>query len=174
MGELFDLIFSNFLIVAAIIGGIISWFRGMSKEREAEQPNRRPSPPTPSASSTPEREERPVERSIGDAMQSGRDRINDYYEEKRKRLEEVSDRENGIGSSAEDTFSYETPNKPIHTSSHSKNKKQTKSLKKPTDELEMIDFKQLNKKRLREGIIMSEVLGSPRAYRPHQSHPRKR
>ena len=37
MGDLFELLFSNFLIVAAVIGGIISFFSRMGNDQEDER-----------------------------------------------------------------------------------------------------------------------------------------
>lgn len=163
MGDLIELIFSNFLILAAIIGGIISWFSGMTKENENKQrPEKKTSPIPPAYPSGPSRNFQEAETKD----QSGEDRLRDYYETKQKKLAEV------------ETFRSEEHQKEdeemyAHTSAESRKKQKISSelnLNGPLIE----KTRKWDKKRLAEGILMSEVLGPPRARKPHSSHPRKR
>ncbi|ARI77021.1 hypothetical protein [Halobacillus mangrovi] len=172
MGELLDLIFSNFLIVAAIIGGIISWFSGMTKD---EEKRKRPmGSPRPDPSPEPQRSS-PTSMSPSNnesrEMKSGKDRLKEYYEEKQRRLDEVSDHRKNQAD-AQHTFTYETPKKDVHTlmSRDINSEKQNKEFYAEG----WSQSQKWDKKRLAEGIIMAEILGPPRAHKPHRSHPRKR
>ena len=169
MGDLIELIFSNFLILAAIIGGVISWFSSMSKENEPKQrPGKEgnPVPAPPSYPSGPAQDSEPEPQS-----KTGEDRLKEYYTEKQKRLKEIS-RSGGLGepigehSQQMEDNSQTGPNKQKNSNSTAKQL----SEKGPLIE----SARKWDKKRLAEGILMSEVLGPPRAHKPHQSHPRKR
>jgi hypothetical protein len=172
MGDLLDLIFSNFLIVAAIIGGVVSWFSRMTKDEEQKKrpmgsPRTEPTPAPDGPSSTTM-----TQTSNGKhEMKSSKDRLKEYYEEKQRRLDEISDHR-AEQSDARQTFTYETPNKDTHCAM-----RRTMGSEEQHHKLKMDgwrDPKKWNKKRVSEGIIMAEILGPPRAHKPHSSHPRKR
>ena len=165
MGDLIDLILSNFLIIAAIIGGIISWFSGMTKENETEKrPDRNPTPKPSTYSSGPSPD-------IEQKGRTGEERLKEYYETKQQKLNEMSDsdssneRERGVWEPMEpntQSAMQAQNNKPSKASELSENGPLVESARK------------WDKKRLAEGILMAEVLGPPRAHKPHSSHPRKR
>ncbi|WP_062513820.1 hypothetical protein [Halobacillus sp. KGW1] len=158
MGDLLDLIFSNFLVVAAIIGGIISFFSGAGKkEQQADKPAR----PMPSSSPAPEKV---PEQKVEADKTSGEDRLKRYYEEKQQRLNEVQQsRERMRGSERRSSG----PGPQVEVTS-------AQSAGTGRKEVSVANPKSWNKKKLAEGILMAEVLGPPRAHKPHSSHPRKR
>ncbi|MGR9049323.1 hypothetical protein ACQ4XT_11900 [Halobacillus faecis] len=163
MGDLIELIFSNFLILAAIIGGIISWFSGMTKENGKKQnPERKTSPIPPAYPSGPSPDFRETE-----AMEkSGEERLKDYYETKQKKLAEANTARN-----------EETQEEEEGIYSHrSESRKRTQTVSEQLNQNGPLIEKtrKWDKKRLAEGILMAEVLGPPRARKPHSSHPRKR
>ncbi|QAS54148.1 hypothetical protein [Halobacillus litoralis] len=169
MGELFELVFSNFLILAAIIGGIISWFSGMSKEKDTKKESEKKRVPRPSTYPSGPGSDAPPERT----MKSGEDRLKEYYEEKKKRSEELS------GGNQEtdpiNAYSYDNPEDDAHTVRVHKDNGRKDAASRLIENGPLIESaKKWDKKRLAEGILMAEVLGQPRAHKPHSSHPRKR
>ncbi|WP_101844327.1 hypothetical protein [Halobacillus sp. Marseille-P3879] len=171
MNDLIELIFSNFLIVAAIIGGIISWFSGMSKE-ESDKQDRAPKQPKPTKTPSGPMQHRPyaekaeeVKSRTKEAAQETKGRVEEYYEQKKQRLEEMADYQDRRAQESL-TFDQKDLNKDkmeVFVQDDSVERKS--SLKYST---------KFNRNRLAEGIVMSEILGQPRAYKPHSSHPRKR
>ncbi|RWZ60036.1 hypothetical protein EQV77_01690 [Halobacillus fulvus] len=177
MQELLDLIFSNFIIIAAIIGGILSWIGGQSrKEDEANKPRRSTGPFMPE-----QQRERPTESSSfpEQTQKTGEERLKDYYESKQEKLKEVKEDLSRGSKPLEpiSDFSYETPNQDIHTVMQEKEARPGKESRKISDYDKVSNLSRPEKwdrKRLAEGIVMSEILGRPRAYKPHTSNPRKR
>ncbi|WLR46227.1 hypothetical protein LC065_11505 [Halobacillus litoralis] len=162
MGDLIELIFSNFLILAAIIGGIISWFSGMTKENENKhKPEKKTSPIPPAYPSGPSRDLQETETKD----KSGEERLRDYYETKQKKLAEAET------AHAEDRQREDEEMHPHMAPSRKKQKVSSElNLNGPLIE----KTRKWDRKRLAEGILMAEVLGPPRARKPHSSHPRKR
>ncbi|MCA1009722.1 hypothetical protein [Halobacillus halophilus] len=168
MGELFDLLFSNFLIVAAVIGGIISFFSRMGSEQEDERKQNQPRPTSYPNGPSEEAEER-------GPVRTGQKNLQEYYEEQQEKIKGYS-REN-VSQDPQKTFTYETPNKDIHTSDKIQDGQMERYVPQEEDVPNLPKLKKLNKwdkKRLAEGVIAAEILGQPRAYKPHRSHPRKR
>ncbi|GEN52027.1 hypothetical protein [Halobacillus faecis] len=163
MGDIIELIFSNFLILAAIIGGIISWFSGMTKENEKKQnPERKTSPIPPAYPGGPSPDLKETEAK----EKSGEERLKDYYETKQKKLAEANTARN------ED---HQEEGEAIYSHSmESRKSKQTVSEQLNQNGPLIEKTRKWDKKRLAEGILMAEVLGPPRARKPHSSHPRKR
>ncbi|WP_226583137.1 hypothetical protein [Halobacillus litoralis] len=170
MGDLLELIFSNFLILAAVIGGIVSWFSGMTKEKETKQKREKNNAPSPSSyPSGPRSIEKPEEP----RMKTGEERLNEYYEEKKKRMDELS----GGAQEADPIQAYSYDKIDEAPQSHgNRNKKYAKDTPRQLsiDGPLIESAKKWDKKRLAEGILMREVLGPPRAHKPHSTHPRKR
>ncbi|CDQ18041.1 hypothetical protein SAMN05192559_102218 [Halobacillus karajensis] len=165
MGDLIELIFSNFLILAAIIGGIISWFSGMTKESENKQrPDRKTSPVPPSYPSGPNPD-------LEEKAKAGDERLTDYYKTKQKKLAEVKEgRKQSVDQPRLSDSEGETYTQPSFLQ-----KEQRISRSQLNQEGPLIEnTRKWDKKRLAEGILMAEVLGPPRAHKPHSSHPRKR
>ncbi|UOQ46346.1 hypothetical protein MUN89_10765 [Halobacillus salinarum] len=73
------------------------------------------------------------------------------------------------------TFTYETPNKDIHNApiQEDEMKVHIEKNKHPGSTRSSRKIK-WNKKSVSDGIIMAEILGPPRAYKPHNSNYRKR
>ncbi|MFG6148477.1 hypothetical protein [Halobacillus sp. B23F22_1] len=174
MNELFELIFSNFLIVAAIIGGLISWFSGMNKE-DSEKQGGAPKQPKPTRTPSGPMQQKPVRGSMDKAQdlqrqsrevaQDTKGRIEDYYEQKQKRLDEMSDYQ---GERTQESFTFDEKDL-------NKNKMEVFVQEEPNTKKTSLKYStKFNRNRLAEGIVMSEILGQPRAYKPHSSHPRKR
>ncbi|MFC7060675.1 hypothetical protein [Halobacillus seohaensis] len=169
MNDLLELIFSNFLIVAAIIGGLISWFSSMNK-KETEKQNR-PNQPKPTATPSGQRNQRPQvpEKELargGEVASKTNNRVDDYYEQKQKRLDDLQDYQANRDQKSL-TFDENTDSDPnelevfVQEGSNKKNSS-------------IVYSNKWSRSRLADGIIMSEILGQPRAYKPHSSHPRKR
>ncbi|MFD1018800.1 hypothetical protein [Thalassobacillus hwangdonensis] len=187
MEALLDLIFSNMLIVIAIVGGLISWFRGMQgDEKEKRQPQKRPmqqkSEPSPSPTpSGPARRPEPVRSERQPKEDKSGKKMEDYYREK---VEEATQTlSTGVnkhtkGAIGDDsitgyTIGYETPNQDIHNAIPDyRHKSKARSKKKPAPSLSVT--RNLNRKKLSESIMMAEILGPPRAHKPHQMFDRNK
>lgn len=164
MGDLIDLILSNFLIIAAIVGGIISWFSGMTKENETKRPDRSQSPkPSPYPSDpSPDLEQK---------GRAGEERLKEYYENKQQKLKEMTDSK----SSSERERGVWEPMEPNAPSAIQGQKNKSSKASQLAENGPLIESaRKWDKKRLAEGVLMAEVLGPPRARKPHSSHPRKR
>ncbi|ASF39948.1 hypothetical protein CEH05_12705 [Halobacillus halophilus] len=170
MGELFELLFSNFLIVAAVIGGIISFFSRMGNDQEDERKQNQPGPSRYPSAPSEEAEERGPLRT-----EAGQKSLQEYYEEQQEKIKGYS--KDKVSKDPQRTFTYETPNKDIHTTGKIQEGQMERYVPEEDPVPNLPKLKKLNKwdkKRLAEGVLAAEILGQPRAYKPHQSHPRKR
>ncbi|UOQ93778.1 hypothetical protein MUO14_01935 [Halobacillus shinanisalinarum] len=166
MGDILELLFSNIVIVAAVIGGIISFVSRLNKKEEEKpkHPKRSSFPSGPTNSQQPTMTQEPEEMKETASTSDGR--MKEYYEEKQKRLDEMREYQKERGQQA--TPFSQTNEEFDH---HVDDQQDDDSMKRKSVFSNSIQW---DKKRLAEGIIMSEVLGPPRAHRPHRSHPRKR
>ncbi|UOR12272.1 hypothetical protein [Halobacillus amylolyticus] len=164
MGDILELLFSNIVILAAVIGGIISFVSGLNKkEKEKSKQPKQPSSPLSTSSQQPSTNQEPEQMKESASTSDGR--MKEYYEEKQKRLDEIREyqKKRGQRSTPSSQTNEELDQHADDEQAGSVNKKSAFS-----------HSNQWDKKRLADGIIMSEVLGPPRAHRPHRSHPRKR
>lgn len=152
MEQLFDLLFSNFIVVAAIIGGLISFWNSMSNKDKEKEPAKVPARPKQATQQIPSSEK------------SNKRQIETYYE--------VKDRYQSEGGASYETTSQELHRAPMERFTPEDG--QPLPVNPPVSIKGISNSKKWNKKRLAEGIWMSEILGRPRAYKPHHSHPRKR
>ncbi|MCA0970038.1 hypothetical protein LCM20_05510 [Halobacillus litoralis] len=164
MESLIELIFNNIFIIAIAIGGIISWLGRVTGNEDEKETTRMPSGPVHDESLEPMT---PVEASPP-PEKKGEDRLKEYYEKKQETLEKAKSYEIGGGSS------YETPNRDIHTMERIVPKKPKKTNKHAVPSAHSFKTKDWDQKKLAEGIVMAEILGPPRAHKPHSSHPKKR
>ncbi|WP_082233795.1 hypothetical protein [Halobacillus massiliensis] len=167
MNDLLELIFSNFLIVAAIIGGLISFFSNAGKKEEQRKQEGRPQnrPQSNTRPSSRQTSERPTSKqpAAGSEMyQENRDdikrSIQDHYEQRKQEVEERKEAYDYIRSK-------DRMGKPLEV---------LKQEEAPKEKLKVNYTENWDRSRLADGIIMSEILGQPRARKPHSSHPRKR
>ncbi|WP_188453619.1 hypothetical protein [Virgibacillus oceani] len=158
MEGIFDAIFGNFLVVLAIIGGIVGFLKDKSKndsDRDHNKPNRVPKPTaTPSGGNYQSQHQSPpvqtymntqtMEEQQEEQMQQLAERMN------ADRVQRADNRQHDaiIGSTLKKRSSFDAHNK-------MKMKKQVK--------------RNLTGKGLTDGIIMAEVLGPPRAVKPYKS-----
>ncbi len=166
MENILELIFSNFLVVAAVIGGLISFFTGLNKNKEGKG-SPVSSPTTPSEpSASPERAEKPVFDRTDENIPNSQEHTRNYYDEKQKRQEELMEYQKNRGQ-------YPIPSTQTGAGSmYDPNGIQVEYGKERKNAIRY--SRQWNKQKLADGIIMSEILGAPRAYKPHRSNPRKR
>ncbi|MBA2173553.1 hypothetical protein H0266_01425 [Halobacillus locisalis] len=166
MEAFFDFIFGNIFLVAVIIGGIISWWRGVNNSDDEKETTRMPSGPFPSSTREPSLER----ETEGSPEKTGEDRLKEYYEVKKEQVEKNSE-----DKGAEKTFTYETPQRDIHTWKMERFVPNEENPDKPLGSIKSLKNKnRWDRKRLAEGMVMSEILGPPRAHKPHSSHPKKR
>ncbi|TGB04263.1 hypothetical protein [Halobacillus salinus] len=167
MEGLIEFIFGNIFIIAIVVGGIISWFSRVMGGDDERETTRMPSGPMQQPADTPPQkvESQPPRSS------SGEDRLRDYYEKKKDTLAKAkNEQEIGGGSS------YETPNQDIYTNPFEQEEQLQAERKKtqPVSPVSQLNIKDWDRKRLAEGVVMAEILGPPRAHKPHSSNPRKR
>ncbi|SEA96541.1 hypothetical protein SAMN05421743_111108 [Thalassobacillus cyri] len=174
MGNFIDFILNNIFLVAVFIGGIISWLNRMNGEQEEERPKRQPSPPnrTPSGPVRPKTEqvERDEQRPGKAAVESKMER---YYQEKQKHIKDISDRnigdKQGTGS-----FTYETPNQNIHDALPDQMERTKPRQYGKNETAPSLSIKSnLNRKKIAESVMMAEILGPPRAHKPHRTFSRR-
>lgn len=164
MDSIFDLIeglFSNFYIVIVIIAGIIGLFKSNTEKQKQEQRKTQTNPrPTATPSGANQRKPERVRATRAEQQQTiSMKTIEEQQEEQMKRL---AGKYNANAKQAVDTShtafkgenSLREPEK--HTSeNHNQLKKQMRN--------------NLGRKGLINGIIMAEVIGSPRAKKPYRS-----
>ncbi|MFQ3542730.1 hypothetical protein Q7A53_01470 [Halobacillus rhizosphaerae] len=165
MQNLFDMIFSNVFVLLAIIAGVFSWFKRMRSKEDKPIPS---GPAVPKQDKDPERELEP--HTV--FSEQSRDRVGEYYDKKKKQLQDADQKENGKQSTI---FTYETPNKDLHRQEVKGRELEVYVAGNDHSSTSPIKVnKKWNKNRIAEGIIMAEILGPPRAYKPHRSQIRKR
>ncbi|MFD2926010.1 hypothetical protein [Halobacillus naozhouensis] len=166
MGDILEILFSNFLVVAAVIGGIFSFFSGLNKKKQ-EKGSRKPSSSVPTGpAASPEPAIKEVSEQRDENIPDSQTRTRNYYDEKQKRQEELQEYQKNRGQDL--TSSTQTgigaPYGPDGI-----------QVDYGTQKKNAIRYsRHWNQQRLADGIIMSEILGPPRAYKPHRSNPRKR
>ncbi|WP_068674339.1 hypothetical protein [Oceanobacillus sp. Castelsardo] len=164
MEAILEAIFSNFFLILVILSGIFSFFK---KNTEDQKKNKTPSkqktkPKTvqPSARSTETTKKRPVYTSkIEDTIQESLQQLS-VEEQQKAQMERLAEKFNTnkeIGRTIEQGLDFS------QSFSNSKILK-TKQIEKRTD-FNM----RLKRNDLVQGVILSEVLGSPRSKKPYQT-----
>lgn len=161
MEDIIDLIAGNWFLIALIIGGIIKVLSGASEDHEEKRQKPVPRPrtqaprptPTPSGGGNRPNTVKPVpvqSVSIEEQQQKQLDQLaGKLLTDQKQTLTDMRDEDHHAQS-----IDHEIPKmKPNTNYEHVKYKKQIKG--------------QLTRNGLIEGIIMSEVLGPPRARKPH-------
>lgn len=146
------------LVILAIIGGISSLFKDKLTEQPKKNPDQpsRPTPPVPDSS-------------------QGKQEDQSRYEPSQKEIEMQEQRDSQMQQLAERMNVNTEENEEEHSVDLDNTLKEpTKEKKTPETDMEKRVRNNLNRQGLIDGIIMSEVLGSPRARKPHQSAITKR
>ena len=172
-----DFIFDNFFIVLIIAFGIINLFSrgGKSKTQEQRRQQEQPGKPASSRMERAEREsqEEPKGSVLGrmaQSMESAFEEISGQFEQE-KPQETIADQQRK---------QYEQLKKEVqneyaeYTDEESHKTLKKKSVKKQhkghSEKVENADLEHLmTRKGLMQGVIMSEVLGPPRALKPYRS-----
>ncbi|WP_233881087.1 hypothetical protein [Virgibacillus halodenitrificans] len=160
ISDFFEAIASNFFIIALIIGGIISFMKDNTSKGKKQEPFNRPeSSPQKQPYSQPTVQNEQLE------TQSQAEEIgNTLAEQQRKRMEELAEREQVYSARSKDEINRHDAilgNTSEQPSEVALSHKQRKFKKQVTANFE--------KKGLANGIIMSEILGPPRAVKPYKS-----
>lgn len=146
MEAIFDTVFGNILVLLAIVGGIVGFIKDRSKkEDQSRRPYTPPNPtPTPSVGYDVPSEEKSYEVSVEN--------------QQTYRMEEQQDTNihRAVKNGEHDAIAKSTLRKP--SNGLNKNKRMKRQIKS-----------NLSKQGLVNGVIMSEVLGSPRATKPYRS-----
>lgn len=170
MDELIDLIFSNPLFLILIIGGIISLFRGSSDQKnEQNQRTNRPKPVPNQHTRTQPHRQRSETRRV-EPKQEAVHSIS-IEDQREKQLEQLTSR---LGSQAADSEHSGLKNRPKIA-----DQKRTAEIQSLHNQKVKAEFKRKFKKNLSrsgliDSVIMSEVLGAPRARKPYRSVVSKR
>lgn len=170
MEKLIEFIMSNLFLIIIIIAGIMSFLGNQQKEKQNEQ-KKKQGPQTRQSSIPPERkqaesrgqqlgrmstESQAPMKSVEEQQQEQMERLADQFQtETKERVDELTE-----------NVDMESALKEIQTDNSQQEKQQLKR--------QMRD--NLKGKGLMSGIIMSEVLGPPRAIKPYRNviHERKR
>jgi len=183
MEEIINFIFSNFIIVLIIIGGLAKLLGGDNKEQQEKHTKRTPSPIETKQQTTTSREytaekykQRPIndnatpnqvgeDSSIGEAISIG--------EQQQKQLEQLAGKMKTEAIQDFDNLSNQADNEHrIMTTSLSKGLNEKASVNfnnKPKKEVKKQMQNRLSRKGLIESVIMAEILGPPRARKPYKS-----
>ncbi|GGC92083.1 hypothetical protein GCM10007216_23530 [Thalassobacillus devorans] len=169
MENFINFLLNNIFLVAIFIGGIISWLNRMNTEQEEERPKR----PPPQQKQTPARPVQPGMERMDRTERSqqkmpGENRVEKYYEEKKRQIKDISERNIG---DRQDTgsFTYETPNRKIHDAIPGQMER-TKPMQDGEKAATSLSIKSnLNRKKIAESVMMAEILGPPRAHKPHRT-----
>ncbi|MFC3039098.1 hypothetical protein ACFOGI_02390 [Virgibacillus xinjiangensis] len=153
MGNLIEFIFSNFFIVIMMIAGLMGFFRNSKQEEQhPERPIPRPAPASPPQQT-----------------QSGRQRKEETIvssesikEQQNKQIDRLAKHLHTAKTTGDtDSRLTDTLESPL--------REPGKGLTKQQEETRSSIKRNLNRKGLVNGIVMSEVLGPPRAKRPYRS-----
>ncbi|RDW21765.1 hypothetical protein [Oceanobacillus chungangensis] len=171
MGGFFDLIFDNFFIVVIIISAIMGLFGKKSEdaEKKKQQSNRpKPAPNPVSRSQRNERQEaNPTagsKQARSNTPQASKPMVStiSIEEQQKAQIERLKGKYNSGQNKAINDLSHHALVESRVTQSVSELSKEQANYKKQLRE-------NLTRKGLVNGIIMSEVLGSPRARNPYRS-----
>lgn len=168
MDSIIDFIFSNFLILFIVVGGLVKLISGNSKNSESDT---KTTQPVQSRRQSQERAGNRENRPNSTSKQSSSENTTSVSieEQQQKQLERLA------GKAATSTVqnydslkeqSYDSDNRHTISKSSQNNKKEFTKNK-------IAVKRQLNKKISRNGlidsVIMAEVLGAPRARKPYKS-----
>ncbi|MEC5422215.1 hypothetical protein QGM71_01745 [Virgibacillus sp. C22-A2] len=167
MQGLFDAIFSNFFIVIIIIAGIIGFLRDNTAKQQQQQKQQQERKPVnrPNPTNTPsEGYSRSQQGRSRDSKPQRTYSTSTIEEQQREQMERLADQYNssteikqGMDKLSSNAITDDNSLEPINELS-TKQKKLKRQI-----------GKNLNKNGLVNGIIMAEVLGSPRALKPYRS-----
>ncbi|WP_085991869.1 hypothetical protein [Oceanobacillus senegalensis] len=163
MEGLFEAIFSNFFLILIVISGIIGFFRNNSGEDQKKKQSNRPMRPE-----TPSNRNQRADSHSKPINQSSPTMTMTVEEQQQQQMERLASR---LKTNANQPLDDNTENPMINEnlaglSSHNYSKEQ-KELKRQIGT-------NLKGKGLIQGIIMSEVLGSPRGRSPYRNVIQKR
>lgn len=173
MNDLLDLIFSNPLFLILIIGGLISLFRSGSGNKNEQQQQRSQSPRQPEQS----RQRQPGMGQHSPQSQSKERvvRTTSSEERRQKQLEHLTSQ---FGGDTKDIKQDAVANSNEHSGLTSRPKIADKRRKAETASLHNEQTKRRLRKKFQnnltrngliDSVVMSEVLGSPRARKPYES-----
>jgi len=168
MDQVIEFIMNNLFLIVVIVSAIFGFFSNQQKEEEKnqrKQPHRSPARPTqrPVPANRTESKGQPLGRmntekaEIEEAMDS-------IGEQQQRQMEELAQ---NLNTQAQEAVN-EVRNVPGELSDILK-EAEIKSLEQERTRLKKQVQGQLKGKRLMNGIIMSEVLGPPRAIKPYRS-----
>jgi hypothetical protein len=169
MEALLELIFGNFFIVLLIIVGILGFLRDSSaKQKEEERKRRsRPTKPVPQASRNPQSSRDDSRTTVRDTLEKARETISSVSveEQQKDQMEKLADRFNTRANEKLDEVQ-----EGVTTAARNVLQEADKvDLSKEQEQIKKGVTQSLRGKGLINGIIMSEVLGPPRARKPYQS-----
>lgn len=161
MGNILELLFGNFLIIIAIVGGIISWInRSRSSDKGKDSREFQPNP-TPVSSGDVEKGQEgngtKKDNQFPSSLEGG---ANSYYDQKEAMVKEAN-------SKLEESASLQTNEISNDGTTQNNIKVHKKREKNNKAGLSVNDY--LTRKGIAESVIMAEVLGSPRAKKPYRS-----
>ncbi|MFA1820451.1 hypothetical protein ACDX78_09755 [Virgibacillus oceani] len=168
MEALLELIFGNFFIVLLIIVGILGFLRdNAAKQKEEERKKRsRPTKPVPQASRNPQSSRDDSRTPVRDTLDRARETVSSVSveEQQKKQMEKLADRFNTRANEKLDEVQ-----EGVSTGRSVLQEASKVDLSIEQEEIKAGVSQSLKGKGLINGIIMSEVLGPPRARKPYRS-----
>ncbi|MBM7554725.1 hypothetical protein [Thalassobacillus pellis] len=159
MGEILELIFGNIVIIAAIIGGIISWVsRSMGEKKEQSKPY-------PPSNNAPRQAEGQQNNEMME--EKAEEQAKRYYDQKERHIRDIAER--SIGDPTDGYAQKQTKEMDPQYSNTEEMKRfiPGKSLNSAPPSLSI--GKNLTRKKVAESMVMAEILGPPRSKKPHRS-----
>jgi signal recognition particle GTPase len=170
MEALLELIFGNFFIVLLVIVGILGFLRDSAQKQKEEYRNKRsrPTRPAPQTSRGPisSRDETRTRTTVKDTLEKARESISSssVEEQQKEQMEKLADRFNTRANEALDEVQ-----EGVSTARSIFQEAAKVDLSKEQEQIKQGVSQSLRGKGLINGIIMSEVLGPPRARKPSRS-----
>lgn len=153
------------LVILAIIGGVASLFKDKTTEQSKKQPHRQPRPTTPVPDSSQE------QKNDQSRYEPSKEAI-EMQEQRDSQMQQFAERMNRNKQEQEEKYeaNLNTNDKGEQKASGDNDfNKQKKQKEFSETDMQKRVRNNINQKGLVDGIIMSEVLGPPRARKPYQN-----
>jgi len=166
LDKLLDLIFGNIVFVIAIVGGLIAFFKDLNKKSEKAEPQKQ-QPKTQQTRtqrqgrSLTNPESARLERTDREKRQPVRPSSKQMANAKKSEVHRPVPKKDVLAEHA----------KQLQSEQHTAMQKQHvagQTMKRPTQQHRSMK-RRLSHGNLTESVVMAEILGSPRALKPHQS-----
>ncbi|WLV23598.1 hypothetical protein QR721_08030 [Aciduricibacillus chroicocephali] len=163
--QLFDFVASNFFIVLIVIGGIVSFIQDRNKKQQSDQ-EKGENRTQPQHQKAPEQRRKPATPELRRMQRSGNGRSQESAARDRQ-LKQVKETAQSAVNETKEMLEVARNAANTKRSGTLPIRKQASNKHQASHSFA---HKKLNRQKLAEGIVLSEVLGPPRALKPHTSN----